>query len=651
MVYYTFDLFDTLFVRTFAKPTDLFIVLGENLKADQHINIDANDFAVLRIKAEQDARKKEVSGEITIGDIYDELINVLNIDAGAKEILILEEIKLERSSIKINERIKNIITKAQQHGIKIGYLSDMYLPAAVLRQWLNDFGLEEPWFLKVSGEEKINKHTGDLFRSVMKEFQLSPGQITHFGDNIHSDILMPRRLGISAVHITEANLNRYENELLRCKTGDSLIASAIAGTSRCVRLNSGDFAGPHKTVWDVSASVTAPLLFGFVNWVIEQAEKKGIQKLYFLARDGQILQKIAEKIVAARSIDISCKYLYASRQALHLPAVFEINETISDWVFDPTHFLSIRTIFNRLNAEPEEFTVELSAMGWGNLNVDENLLLQQRVEFKNSFFGYKNLLDTIIIKASQYRQNLIGYLEREEFFKSDDSAIVDIGWNGRLQRSLSLIVRNQGLRSKPVTGFYFQLYNRYKAFDDEEMYAYIESNKMVYNAGLLEIFVAADHGTTLHYNGIAQKNDPVLKNSINKKAINWGLKIQQDAVLLFVDFLLGNKNLKSLNNNTIKSGSLNSFNLFQTNPSKEEADVFGDYSFSEHQTDECHVKFADKYSLKDAFIKRIFGQSKFHGEWEQGVIIRSDTTVRFVLKNNSLPLRGFLKILRSVLKK
>ena len=63
----SFDLFDTLLIRPFARPTDLFRLMERFY--------DVPGFADRRIQAERDARKMIGHG-VTLEDIYDQMPNL-----------------------------------------------------------------------------------------------------------------------------------------------------------------------------------------------------------------------------------------------------------------------------------------------------------------------------------------------------------------------------------------------------------------------------------------------------------------------------------------------------------------------------------------------------------------------------------------------
>ena len=65
--------------------------------------------------------------------------------------------------------------------------------------------------------------------------------------------------------------------------------------------------------------VFAPVLVNFIEWILTEAEKKGIHRLYFLARDGHQMKLIAEQLCKVKNRKIECRYLYGSRYAWRMP--------------------------------------------------------------------------------------------------------------------------------------------------------------------------------------------------------------------------------------------------------------------------------------------------------------------------------------------
>lgn len=153
----------------------------------------------------------------------------------------------------------------------------MYLDAAFLTEILAREGCFLPGDkIYVSCEHNARKDTGELYDLVRKELQ--PDEWEHYGDNRQSDVRMAEQKGIKA-HLID---NSYR---------------------------------------DLASRFVAPAYLPYVLWILEEAKKQGIQRLYFISRDGYILQQIAE---ALQHEEIELRYFFISRKALQ--KAFECEE-------------------------------------------------------------------------------------------------------------------------------------------------------------------------------------------------------------------------------------------------------------------------------------------------------------------------------------
>ena len=67
---YSFDVFDTLITRKTQTPKGVFLYMQEELKKIEEYKTIADEFALLRVDAEQKARIFNSGDEIGISDIY-----------------------------------------------------------------------------------------------------------------------------------------------------------------------------------------------------------------------------------------------------------------------------------------------------------------------------------------------------------------------------------------------------------------------------------------------------------------------------------------------------------------------------------------------------------------------------------------------------
>ena len=81
------------------------------------------------------------------------------------------------------------------------------------------------------------------------------------------------------------------------------------------------------------ASVVVPVMVAFVEHVLDDCRAPGINEVAFLARGGQLLLRIAEKLAHHRALPLRTSYLYGSRYALHLPGFSDI-ERAESWLLE-----------------------------------------------------------------------------------------------------------------------------------------------------------------------------------------------------------------------------------------------------------------------------------------------------------------------------
>ena len=192
----SFDVFDTLLLRPFSAPTDLFYLMG--------IEFHYPDFPVLRILAEDQARQKkrkaEGTGEVTLKEIWKCLEPLTGIPAMTGTAM---EISMEEKYCLGNPYFLPLVKALKKEGKILLAVSDMYLDRAFIQRLLvKYYGPVFDWIL-VSGEEGCSKGEGSLYEKVrdigvklMTAKGSLPGgscSIAHVGDNPHSDILMARK--------------------------------------------------------------------------------------------------------------------------------------------------------------------------------------------------------------------------------------------------------------------------------------------------------------------------------------------------------------------------------------------------------------------------------------------------------------------------
>lgn len=512
---YSFDVFDTCLVRTFANPADLFYHLVERILCLTHGNgslrqkygrEEISELAKARIAAEKLAHTLKSREDITLADIYLQLSELTNWGISVDEML-REEIKIEIETARPVVEIRRRVEKLQAEGKKVIYISDMYLPVEVVREMLVRCGYHVPaGHLYVSNELGLTKSSGNLYKHVLASEGISAKQLLHCGDGIKTDFLGARKAGVRAELINFTHLNRFEKAILKVPSAMPWISSQIAGISRATRLA---FTGPDnlKESAGIASSVIAPLLTGFVSWVLQDAKKRGLERLYFVARDGQILHKVAQELT--RGMDgPEVNYLYGSRQAWYLPSAFSVNRQELEFVLFTGQSSAPRHNLKRLKLTPEELAVPLARYGFPPQTWDQQLTDDQTERFWK-FVEDPEVAPIILNKATEARRIALDYFEQEGLLKDDKWAIVDVGWTLRTQGSFRKVLASAG--QSHTLGYYLGItksrfsalsYGQGRAYLLEEAEDEMDTGMQAVfqNKGLIDqVFTMADHGSTKGY--------------------------------------------------------------------------------------------------------------------------------------------------------
>lgn len=310
----SFDVFDTLITRKTIFPEGIFLLVQDKLKncrALEDYEDICKNFKNLRMKAEQVTHKGK-NTEITFENIYEKLQLMTKMPDDLKKFIMDLEIQSEiDNSYPITKNI-DFLKELYNEGEKIVLISDMYLSEKVIRtilvQW-DDIFAKIPIY--VSAEWKNTKSNGLLFWDVANEENCSFQTWIHYGDNKVSDYLMPKMLGIDARWLPQEELTVWENELKKkIDLNNNLQLQYLIGAARIVRMEN-----KLNAVERIGASLGGILLYPYVTWIIERAKKENIHRLYFIARDGYVLKKIADEIIEHQNLNISTKYIYGSRKA------------------------------------------------------------------------------------------------------------------------------------------------------------------------------------------------------------------------------------------------------------------------------------------------------------------------------------------------
>lgn len=461
MQVHSFDVFDTCVSRMHAYPRDVFYDIGLRLATELPTDSTrakfARRFQRARVRAEKisNLRARPKSESADIFTIYSNLRWLMRIDRSIDDLIELE-LEVERETIfPIMETLEHI-QKLRDAGHRILFISDMYLPGRLLAGILIEKGvMKSDDALYVSCDIGLTKHRGSLYQHVLKTEGLSGPDLVHTGDNAHSDISMAAAHRIHTRHYTRAHLNAREIALSGGGLYREPSRSWQASFSRRCRIDlSGKDVGNSLPLDDVVLGVVTPFLLVYLEWIFATARQRGIQRLYFVARDGEILYKIAS---ALRPADIELRYLYGSRRAWLAPS---ISETDLEWerlLVVAGNASAPTDIASRAGLDQKKQARLRTLLGFSDSEWIRSLSMDEARGFLKKVISAKDAFAFLLESSKEQWGTALKYFQQEGLLDGSAWALVDAGWSLNSQASLKRILEKAIGEKASVQGFYIGL--------------------------------------------------------------------------------------------------------------------------------------------------------------------------------------------------
>lgn len=437
----SFDIFDTLVKRNIKCPEDVHELVHK--KYFEQTGIDICEYRKFRVNAEKKARRYSGIEEISLEDIFNVLREVP--DGEKRKLQEIEE-ETELAVCCPDLRMKAIYEYALKAGKRVIITSDMYLDERIVRKILHKCGYDSFEKLYLSSTYGLCKATGNIYEVIKNDYICFQGKILHIGDNVKSDYVVPKSKGLGALLIDgQRNLLRYWRKENKNVKDQLLYGSLFSFLNNHIEEESGDIV-------HIAYEVLGPMLLGYCAWLNEKVKREGIEKIFFLSREGKVLQE-AFNILYPQS-KIKQTYLFVSRKALVVPLLADAND------FDEMieilkvflHVPSLKTICALCELEQDKFNEELAC-----IDLDQETKIHELSSKK------KAEVYCIIQKMGGYRfkqqkKYVLEYLKENDF--KGNIAIVDIGWTGTMQIALQEYVKGT---DTVLRGYYFGVRNMEKS--------------------------------------------------------------------------------------------------------------------------------------------------------------------------------------------
>ena len=474
----SFDIFDTLLFRKTNTPETIFDLVG------RHFGI--HGFRKLRMDEQNEASRRAYAAygypHADMDQIYEVLAEHTEIPVDWNEVKAFE-IQMERDSLVANTEMLEFFRYAKDTGKRVIIVSDMYLPACILGQILNERGFEGYDYLYCSADEHKAKFNRDLFEHVAQRENIPYADMLHIGDKARDDGEFPGAYGIETfVYNREVDLEKIKN------AGSSDVDKGIYKI----------LADPQKGFWyNLGVEVGGPLYMGLYRYVREKSDN-GRKKIFFLSRDGYNLYHLFKEHGCN-----NVEYLYTSRRALTMAGIREMNERDIESLPPYTFGQSVGELLDYLKVDREKIR-HLKQAGFDSFE-DVIHTEEERLAFRKLYSLDK---EVFLEQCRVERENACWYFEKIGFF-NEDAICFDCGWQGSSQELIEQFKSAVGCKVRHDF-VYFGIKNGHKScrqlrnmhydaylfdfYKNLELQADLHENVVMY-----ELFFSAPHESVFCY--------------------------------------------------------------------------------------------------------------------------------------------------------
>lgn len=449
-----FDIFDTLLTRPLLDPDATKAIVARRAGAAGEIWLNA------RHDMERAARER-LRRDVNLADIHAEFIlrGLLDEDTAAR--LQALEADVEAGSVAPRPDVVAVFRNAVAAGRRVVLVSDMFLPRATLEFMLAANDIAGHARLYLSNECNARKDAGSLYDYVLAEEKVSPREFLMIGDNERADIQIPVDRGMRVAHVMRpadqaAALGRWKALLPLAERGiDAQLALGLVVRRFFAPAFHGDAPPRVDTftrggAFGIGYAVVGPMLAAFSQWLLATARRDGVPRLYFLSREGQILQQAFDRLAAAETDAPDSRYLVLSRRAVTVAQIESIDDVraLAGGTYYPNsleNFLHYR------------YGLDLDAARLADLSARGLWKVGRSVEVAGEAAHLYPVLDhlapEILQRAAAERTGLAAYLKSVDL-PGNTCALVDVGYSGTIQDRLSRFLR------QPVGGYYLMTSER-----------------------------------------------------------------------------------------------------------------------------------------------------------------------------------------------
>ncbi|MEE3325841.1 MAG: HAD hydrolase-like protein [Myxococcota bacterium] len=265
--------------------------------------------------------------------------------------------------------------------------------------------------------------------------------------------------------------------------------------------------------------ILGPIFCSYILALLERLEEIEPDCIYFVARDGYLLQELYRQMAPALGHEERPhRYLYLSRRTAFAGSIRDgLSLEKAQTVLKGEAPLQLVSVLEAFGLDAGEWQAEAQRHGWSDIQEPLSSIEDPRLV---RFLADPSVQERISAEGQAACRHLELYLEQQDFFKQKKVALVDIGWNGNSQLALSRLSPWRASQNRM-----FGLYFAFVAEQSQEFGGRNQAEGLWYDHGegpsparvvteYEEIFEEASraaHATTLRYVENDSRIEPELK--------------------------------------------------------------------------------------------------------------------------------------------
>ncbi len=458
----SFDLFDTLLIRRVHDPDLVKLPVARFVSVlARRKGLDISWEQVQKIRDEVEQRHRQTTGEkfkdyeACYPQFMGEALAVIFADLMTDDILsevTAYELEMESSMLVPRQLLVDWLVDLHQAGKQVMVISDVYLPASFLEKLLDRAGFLSSIDKVISSADSFKaKASGEAWPMIKEEYGLQTDKWLHIGDNPISDGVRPHEFGITSFIIEDFREQQRKSIVKRMVNYSKGRHFWRGRALQQLMLPLEGENKPCSMLYREGYNFVAPLLGMFLEDIGEKCRQYGIDKIFFLSREGYIFkefwQRMTPCIDPAKELPAH-EYLYVSRMALAGAscAYQGLTRDNASIVFLPAGNRDFRDVCRVFSLDIDGLLPFLSRHG---LQPDTVLSAAHDGYQQSHIDNFYNLLEDGEFQEEIKKQTkpmndaLCRYLDDVGFFSLEKAALVDIGWLGTIPRFFYDAIRHR----------------------------------------------------------------------------------------------------------------------------------------------------------------------------------------------------------------